>query len=116
MTNSIDTEAIATAVTATSENIETTAVETSIDGLTTRLWVAPKITSEGLTAAELDAVLRVAYTESIGKVSTIEIRTLTPDDETIDVASAASELGIQHTEKIHSVTYSTEYLDEAYGE
>ena len=50
MSPSIDTEAVATAVTATSSNIESTVVETSIDGLTTRLWVAPVLPVGTLTA------------------------------------------------------------------
>ena len=73
---SLDTAAIADAVTATSDSIESTSVETSRDGTTTLLYVRPTITTDGLTADELDALLEVAYTQSLGAVSTIEIRTV----------------------------------------
>jgi len=115
MTSKIDTAAIAQAVTATSASIETTIVETSIDGLTTRLWVAPQITTAGFTAEELDAALRAAYEKSLGQVSTIEIATMDAAEKTIDVTAAATALGIQHTTRVDSAVYSTAYLDEAYG-
>jgi hypothetical protein len=114
--DSIDTDAIAEAITATSDSIDSTAVETSIDGLTTHLYVRPVVGPEGLTSDELDAVLRVAYEETRGRVSAIEIRTVDQNEEPIDLTVAASGLGITHMDNIHSVTYSTEYLDDAYGE
>lgn len=115
MTNSIDTAAIAAAVTATSDSIETTVVETNLSGVNTHLWVAPQITTAGFTAAELDAVLRIAYEQSRGEVTAIEIATLDANEKTIDLTPAASELGIKHMANIDTVTYSTVYLDEAYG-
>ena len=116
MTNKLDTAAIAEAVTATSGTISTTTVETSLDGFNTRLYVRPVITTEGLTADELDAVLKVAYEQSRGDVSAIEVRTVDTSDEAVDLGTAATELGIHHVQNINSVTYSTVYLDEAYGE
>ena len=116
MTNSLDTEAIAEAVTATSPSIETTTVDTRIDGLTTLLYVRPEITSAGFTAAELEAVLRVAYEQSLGEVATIEIRTVNAADEPVDVKTAAAELGIHYMPHTNSVTYSTTTLDTEFAQ
>ena len=112
----VDTAAIAEAVTATSDTIDMTYVETRIDGLTTHLWVAPVLTSDGLTADELDAVLRVAFEMSRGQVEAIEVHTMNSNEDTIDVSTAASELGIQRLDNQNSVTYSTVYLEERYGQ
>lgn len=112
--DSIDTQSIAEAVTATSDSIASTLVETSTDGLTTRLWVAPIITDE-LTSAQLDALLQVAYEESKGRVSTIEISPLDANENSVDISNAASGLGIQYDGSQGSAKYSTQYLDEAYG-
>lgn len=114
MTSSLDTAEIADAITATSSTIESTIVETSLDGLTTRLYVVPTITSQGFSAAELDAVLRVAYESSAGEVESIEVRTVDPANKPVNVKIAAAELGIQHLDNINSVTYSTTYLKKAY--
>lgn len=116
MTNSLDTAAIAESITATSESITTTDVSTSRDGLTTKLYVRPAISTPGLTADELDALLRVAYAESLGEVSTIEIRTVDSSDDPVDLSPAATELGIHFLPHTNSISYSTEILDKAYGE
>lgn len=116
MTNSLDTDAIAEAVTATSASIETTTVDTRVDGLTTLLYVRPVITTAGLTADELDALLRVAYQQSLGEVATIEVRTVDASDEPVDVKAAATELGIHYLPHTNSVTYSTTTLDTEYGQ
>lgn len=111
----IDTELVATEVTATTNSIESTTVETSVDGLTTLLYVRPVITSAGLTRDELDAVLRVAYTLSVGKAATIEIRTVDLADEPVDLEPAAIELGIHYLPHTNSISYSTTVLAEKYG-
>ncbi|MEP6482471.1 MAG: hypothetical protein ABJA94_10740 [Rhodoglobus sp.] len=114
MSDSLDTTAISDAITATSPTITSTSIDTSLDGFTTMLHVGPTVTSS-LTAAELDAVLRIAYTQTRGKVATIEIRTVDDKQETVDVKAAAAGLGIQFLPHVNSVTYSTTTLDTAYG-
>ena len=116
MTNSLDTSAIAGAITATSGTIESTDVETALDGATTVLFVRPTISTGGLTSDELDALLRVAYAESRGAVSTIEIRTVDASDKPVDLGPAASELGIHYLPHTNSITYSTTTLASEYGE
>lgn len=116
MKNNVDTTAIAAAITETSASIESTLVDTSLDGLTTRLYVRPVITTDGLTSSELDALLRVAFEGSRGQVSAIEVRTVDGDDEPVDIKTAASGLTIQYLDNLNSVTYSTVYLEKAYAE
>ena len=116
MKNSIDTTAVAEAVTATSDAIETTIVETTIDGLTTALYVRPQISTESLTPAELEGVLRVAYELTRGEVATIQVRTVDSADEPLDLSVAAGELGIRHLTHINSVSYSTTNLETAFSE
>lgn len=113
--NAIDTESIATEVTATTDSIESTIVETSVDGLTTLLYVRPVITTAGLTSDELDAVLRIAFTLSAGKAGTIEIRTVDVADEPVDLQPAAIELGIHYLPHTNSISYSTTVLAEEYA-
>jgi hypothetical protein len=116
MTNSLDTAAIAEAITATSDSIELTTVETSRDGLTTKLYVRPTISTGGLTSAELDGLLRVAYTQSLGQVSTIEVRAFDASDKAVDLSAPATELGIHYLPHTNSISYSTEFLAKAYAE
>ena len=116
MTNSLDTSAIADAITATSATIESAEVETTRDGVTTVLFVRPTISTGGLTSDELDALLRVAYAESRGAVSTIEIRTVDASDKPVDLEPAAEELGIHFLPHTNSITYSTTTLASEYGE
>ena len=112
----LDTAALADAVTVTSGSIESTSIETGRDGTTTVLYVKPTITTEGLTADELDALLKVVYTESLGAVSTIEIRTVDANDDSVDLEPAASELGIHYLSHPNFISYSTEILKDAYGD
>ncbi|MEO8094898.1 MAG: hypothetical protein ABI632_08195 [Pseudolysinimonas sp.] len=112
--SSVDTTAIADAITATTPTITSTSVDTSLDGLTTMLHVGPSVTTS-LTAPELDAVLRVAYAQSLGQVATIEVRTVDADNRPVDVKAAATELGIHFLPHVNSVTYSTTTLDTVYG-
>lgn len=116
MTNSLDTSAIADAVTATSGNIDSTRIETARDGTTTVLYVRPTISTAGLTADELGAVLRVAYDQSRGEVSTIEIRTVDSSDAPLDLEPAAIELGIHYLAHPNSISYSTTVLDTEFSE
>ena len=116
MTPSLDTAAIAESITATSDSITTTDVSTSRDGFTTKLYVRPAISTPGLTSDELDALLRVAYAESLGEVSTIEIRTVDSSDDPVDLTEAATALGIHFLPHTNSISYSTENLTKAYGE
>ena len=91
-------------------------METSRDGSNTRLYVRPLINSDGLTSEELNAVLKVAYLKSVGSVQAIEVRTVDSSDEPIGLSAAASELGIHYVDNVDSVTYSTVFLEKAYGE
>lgn len=116
MTPSLDTAALAEAVTATSGSITETTVSTSRDGFTTKLYVRPTISTAGLSSGELDALLRVAYAESLGEVSTIEIRTVDGADDPVDLSEAATELGIHFLPHTNSISYSTEILSKAFGE
>lgn len=114
--DSVDTDAVADAITATSESVEVTYVETSLDGLTTSLWVNPLITTDSLTSHELDSVLQVAFTMTQGVVESIEVRTEDArTEQPVDVSAAATELGIHFVTNINSITYSTNDLSERYG-
>jgi hypothetical protein len=115
LTPSIDSASLADEVTATSGNIEKTEISTERDGLTYVLYVRPTITTAALTSQELDALLRVAYSESLGEVSTIEVRTVDVNDDPVDLTAAADELGIHYLANIHSITYSTESLKKSYA-
>ena len=116
MSGSIDTVALGEAITATSPNIESTVIDVTLDGFNHALFVGPVITSAGLTSSELDAILRVAYTKSLGSVQSIEIRTEDVNEKAVDVKAAAIELGIHYLPLVNSVSYSTEFLKKAYDE
>jgi len=112
----LDKAAVETAITATSPNITTTAVEVSKDGFTRVLWINPAFSTESVTSEELGSILKTAYNKSLGKVSTIEIRAESASSgDPIDLKEAAIELGIQNLNNIHSVTYSTATLEKAYA-
>jgi len=112
----VDVAEVKQRVQAQSPSIVSVNVEVSLDGFNHRLWVNPIISTASITSAELGDILEAAYKSSLGKVEAIEIRVETPDDESVDIFDAASELGITHTDKIHSVTYSTQYLKKAYAQ
>lgn len=115
MSGSIDKDSLSKAITAASPNIESTYIAIKLDGLGHTLYVLPALTSDALTKDELNDVLRISYTSTLGKVETVEIETEDLTGNPLDVAPAAGELSIQHNELVHSVTYSTVYLREAYG-
>lgn len=116
MTGSIDTKSLGDAITGSSSSIESTYIAVKQDGMGHTLYVLPTLTSDSLTSAELSDVLRIAYNSTIGEVETIEVETEDVTGNPLDVASAARELGVQNSELVNSVTYSTVYLAEAYGE
>ena len=116
MPGSIDKETLSEAVTATSASIESTYIAVKPDGFGHTLYVLPALTSDALTKAELSDVLRISYRSTLGEVETIEVETEDVTGNPLDVAPAAEALGIQHNALVHSVTYSTVYLKEVYGE
>ena len=111
----VDVAKVKQMVQATSPNIVSVNVEVSLDGFNHHLWVNPTISTNSITSTELDNILQVAYESSLGKVKAIEIRVETTDEEPVDITRVATELGIMHMDNINSVTYSTVYLDKAYG-
>lgn len=115
MTSSEKTDSLAEAITATSANITTTYVETGRDGLTTNLWVNPVLSGDSLSASELDAVLKAAYSAYADEVSSIEVRAEDAAGEPVALGDAASTLGIHFLPNTNSVTFMTSDLDAAYG-
>lgn len=116
MSGSIDTESLGEAITDSSPTIESTYIAVKRDGTGNTLYVLPTLTSDGLTKDELSDVLRIAFDSTVGEVETVEVETEDATGNPLDVAPAARELGIQNNELVNSVSYSTVYLAEAYGE
>jgi len=110
----VDTKAIEDTIPGMILSIDSVDVTVGRDGLTRYLNVRLVLSKPTLTSDELWSVIHDAYEGSEGKVETIRIRAVDANNEPLDLAPAATEVGIQHLQNINSLTYSTATLKKAY--